>query len=158
MKQKNEEKEKNTVELTKDNRYSLIPNISFGCFVFNDDINRYLYKKHIVTRIDFYDAAFDDYYFEEDDCHIWIDDNDHKAISSIKIENNCYLNGKNIIGTSYSLFKNTYGLADYEDIVYLPTEGRHKHKVYDYLSLGLQIWTWRNRIIEVIASKEGDKV
>ena len=156
MKQIKEEKEKNTVGLIKDNRYILIPNVSFGCFMFNDDINRYLYKKHIITQIDSFDSAFEDYYFEEDGCHIWTDDTNHKAISSIRIDKICFLNGENIIGTSYALFKNTYGIADYEDIVYLPKEGRHKHKVFDYLSLGLQLWTWRNKITEVIASKEDD--
>ena len=129
------------------NLFVLKPNESFGVFKFGDSIKKYLNYKHTVAN---YDNSFVEYDFYEMGLCVWLDnESKQRIIGSVVSESYCYLNNQNIIGMSYKDFDATVTLAvqRWEEI------DQHTQRVYDHTSLGLQLWTWRNRIIAVIAYK-----
>ncbi len=134
------------------NLFVLKPNESFGVFKFGDSISNYLAYKYRIENIDGY---FDEYLFYEMGLCVWLDDEkENDLIEYVKSDTYCILNNINIIGMSYSAFTKRFDVVcDGEDIIYLAEEHRHLHRVYDFSSWGLQLWTWRNRIVEVVAYK-----
>ncbi|MBQ7576472.1 MAG: hypothetical protein IJT26_08095 [Bacteroidales bacterium] len=132
--------------------YILRPNESFGIFKFGDKISNYLNLKHTIEDIDGY---FEDYIFYELGIRIWLaEDSKEKIIESVVSSSFCIINNYNIIGMSYGQFVKLYDfICEGEDTIYLNERNRHLHHVYEFPSIGLQLWTWRNRIIEIVAYK-----
>ena len=134
------------------NLFVLKPNESFGVFKFGDSIKKYLNYKHTVAN---YDNSFVEYDFYEMGLCVWLDnESKQRIIGSVVSESYCYLNNQNIIGMSYKDFINKYNsVCDGVDVFYFDEIDQHTQRVYDHTSLGLQLWTWRNRTIAVIAYK-----
>ena len=145
-------KESGSLIAPKNDYYVLIPNVSFGIFKFGATIESYCRYEYESDRIpDRIDSRrfFDRFYFPYFNIRLW--SYDGNTIDSVLTDSACILEGKNIIGMPFKLFQEKYGPPDDSDIIFLPQDDRQTHHVYDYDSLGLQLWTWRNRIVEVIA-------
>ena len=134
--------------------YSLIPNKSLGLFGFNQPLNDSIKYKHEISYVEtdpdtppYVTVLFPEMEIEVTTLNI----NGVDIIHDVSTEKACYLNGDNIIGMPISVFKDQYGNPDKTDIIFLPRDDRQTHHVYDYDSLGLQLWTWRNRIVEIVA-------
>ena len=151
------EKEKNIVEQTKDKTdsyYTLIPNESFGGFIFGDDVRNYFNWEHIAYSLETSDDA---YHFPQLNIDIWLADDGSYSIQYISTEKKLILNHINWIGKPIKEFNNQFGKADSISIEYLYNQkGRRKHVVYDYDLLGLQLWTFRGRIVQGISGDATD--
>ncbi len=141
--------EKNIAEQT--NTSHFVPNVSLDKFILGSDIKRYLknvsyvYEKDPDTKKD---VGYDSYCFEKPDLEVWTDKNG--IIRSVRSETACYWNNINIVGLRYNKFKEIFQLEpDGQDICYL-YDGTSQH-VYDFYSVGLQIWVWYGVIRTVIA-------
>ena len=134
--------------------YTLIPNKSLGLFVFNQPLNNSIKYKHEVSFVedDPDSPPFITFLFPEMEIEVTtLNKNGVDVIHDVWTEKACFLNDDNIIGMPISVFKNRYGNPDMSDIIFLPRDDRQTHHVYDYDTLGLQLWTWRNRIVEIVA-------
>ena len=81
-----------------------------------------------------------------------------KKIDFIICDICCYWQNENLIGMTYDHFLSLIGgqCPDNEDICYVPVsrERGQNQKVYNFKSIGLQVWVWRNKIKTIIVSKE----
>jgi len=146
--------EKNIAELT--NTSLLVPNVSLDKFILGSDIRGYLknvsyvYEENPDTKKD---VGYDSYCFENPDLEVWTDKNG--IIRSVRSETDCYWNNINIVGLRYNKFKEIFQLEpDDQEICYL-YDGTSQH-VYDFDSVGLQIWVWYGVIRTVIAYQATD--
>lgn len=149
---KEKTKEKNIVGLIKDNE--LIPNVSLGVFHFETDIREYLqmfpytYEEN-PTKNDEY--GFDSYRFFSLGLTVWTDNKG--IIKSIVTDESCFWNNSNIIGMHIKKFKSIYEInPDSEDVCYMMQERMKTQHVYDFYTIGLQLWTWYGIIRTVIAT------
>ena len=147
-------KAKNTAERIKDSIF--VPNISLGQFVLGSDIRIYLKTaSYIFEENPDKDKGYgyDSYYFEKNNLEVWTDSNG--IIESIRSEYACYWNNINVIGLRFEKFKAIYHLEpDSEDRCYFPN-GSSQH-VYDFESVGIQIWVRYGIIRTAIVSRLSD--
>lgn len=141
--------EKNIVGPT--NTSLLVPNVSLDKFVFGSDIKGYLkdvpyiYEEYPETKMD---IGYDSYCFEKPDLEVWTDKDG--IIRSVRSESICFWGNTNIVGLRYKKFIEVFHLKpDGQDVCYL-YDGTSQH-VYDFDSVGLQIWVWYGIIRTVIA-------
>ena len=134
----------------------LIPNVSFGQFVFGSNIMSYLndasyqYEEN-PDKMKGY--GYDSYYFDKLDLEVWTDEKG--IIKSVTTDNECYWNNVNIIGLRYEKFKKIFQLEpDAQDVCHL-YDGTSQH-VYDFYSIGLQVWVWYGIIRTIIANQAID--
>ena len=158
MQNKNE-KARITATPTKDKKYILVPNTKCGLFQIGEDIRKYLHLKHECYHCDGYcglpDYVF--YDFSQFGMCVYTKGENHVIVNYITCQKKCIWEGKNIIGMLIKDFLKTYNLHP------IPPEGeqsfvydrlhRYTQRVYDFEEdVGLQVWTWRKRIITVIVS------
>lgn len=136
-----------------------IPNTSFGPFRFGDNISHYV---HLYSCS--YEAnpnknegfGFDSYDFHTLGLSVWT--NADGTIASVRSDTYCYWNDINIIGMSIREFRRLFQLEpDGEDIFYLLHGEMKSQHVYDFDSVGLQLWTWYGKIKTVIATRLPDE-
>lgn len=138
------------------NKTNLIPNRSVGGIKIYGQIDDYLNLEYV-----FFDKGIDYsedlYIFKEPAVSVYVDDN-HK-ITSIKCSANCFWKDVNLIGLNISKFIDLFGYQPNEtDKVYILVEGKGQNQiVYEFDSLGLQIWTWRKKIVTVFCTKYEDE-
>lgn len=149
--QQKKRKEKSIAERVNANNF--IPNVSLGCFSFGTNIKRYLNNHTFIylknpNRSEGY--GFDTYNFEKLNLEVWTDDKG--VIQCVRSENDCFWNNVNMIGLRYVKFKEIFNAQpDSEDICFFP-DGTSQH-VYDFDSIGLQLWVRYGIIRTVIAGK-----
>jgi hypothetical protein len=134
------------------------PLMSVSGFKFNDYINNYSHVKHDIILSDYNDEiSTDSYVFKSPPINVWVGKD--KKIFSICCEIECYYESINIIGMNINKFKKIFNLIeDEKDKIFKPyiekkKSGYRTETVYEFDKLGLQIWTYRNKIITVICSK-----
>lgn len=133
-------------------KIGLIPNRSYDIFVFGDEIANYLHLPHFVDEHDDDNKYFyDSYFFVDYKFVVWVENG---KIDTIKCEEECFWQGKNLIGMLYDDFLPLVNNCqpDSEDNIYLPVDrdrGRN-HKVYDFDDLGISVWVWRKKIKNVL--------
>lgn len=127
----------------------LILNKSYNDYILGNNINDYLYKSHSVRTMDVLDSHESLYYFYNDKIDIWC--NSDGVIETITCVNSCLYKGIDLIGMNFKHFLILISsVPDKEENIYhiIYGRGRTDH-VYDFFSLGLQIWVWRNKIRNV---------
>lgn len=146
---------KNIVESIKDN--TLIPNVSLGQFVLGNNISDYLKNDTYIyeenpNKQDGY--GFDSFYFVNQGLEVWTDNKG--TIKCIKSTRVCYWKNVNIVGLPYKKFLSKFDLKpDSEDICYF-SEGKMKTQhVYDFDSIGMQLWVWYGIVRTVIVNQLG---
>ncbi|MBF0730970.1 MULTISPECIES: hypothetical protein [Bacteroidaceae] len=137
-------------------KLELIPNESLGMFVLGDNIDKYLILPHTVDHMGCESLySYDGYEFPEQYVSVWVE---NKKIDFIICDICCYWQNENLIGMTYDHFLSLIGgqCPDNEDICYVPVsrERGQNQKVYNFKSIGLQVWVWRNKIKTIIVSKE----
>ena len=144
-------KELNIVEPINDN--ILLPNISLGRFVFGNNIKLYLndfsykYEENPDKKKGY---GYDSYYFDKLKIEVWTDESG--IIESVRCEHACYWKSVNIIGLRYEKFKAMCHMEpDVQDLCYM-YDGKTQH-VYDFESMGLQLWVRYGIIRTVIACR-----
>ncbi len=149
--EKRKKKVKNTAVSIKDNIF--VPTVSLGQIALNSDIKTYLdgtsyvYEEDPKTKED---LSYDTYYFDKYDLEAWVDVNG--IVVSVKSSNTCYWNGINIVGLRFEKFKSIFHMEpDNQDVCYI--SNGQSHHVYDFYSVGLQIWVWYGIIRTVIATR-----
>jgi len=133
-------------------KFKLIPNKSYGIFAIGNDIEEYLSYPHKEYGKEG-KSLYDSYTFFEEYIDVWTDEN---KIDTIKCTVECFWKGENLIGMTFDKFLELAGQQpDDEDVLYVPIsrDRGQNQKVYDFDSLGLQVWTWRNKIKTVLISK-----
>lgn len=124
-----------------------IPFKSIGVFILNSDINKYL-KNYIYeyTEVDEI-TGWDTYNIIGLNISLFTDSG---KIVSMLCENECYYNNKNIIGVNIDDFMNFNNLQ-YTNEESLFVNNNEKQNVYEFDSIGLQVWCKKNEIVTVIA-------
>lgn len=161
--QKGNEKAKNTaveINVNKVNEWEYIPCKSYGPFMFHDRISKYLDMMeenfgYIYYKKSKRPGAFHDYDIPSLGISLLVR---NRVISVIRFEKIFMFRGYNLIKMDYSRFIEIFNVVP-DDIDYkLPVEqknGRCKWQdVYDFDSLGLQLWVWRDRIVTVMACRD----
>lgn len=129
----------------------LIPKKSVGIFNINDRIKNYTYLHHTKEHhIEKY-FSYDSYDFNVKGMVLWVENDE---IESICCSESCYLNDKNLILMPFDKFLSEYNaIPDSSEKIYLLVNGRGQNQiVYEFETLGLQIWVWRGKIRTVIAN------
>ncbi len=146
---KEKKKERIIAEYRKDN--ILVPTISLGRFVFGSDIRTYLDGASYIFEEDpdtKEDLSFNTFCFKTLNLEVWTDVNG--IIDSVMCEKSCYWDDINLVGLRFEKFKAIFRLEpDSQDVCYL--SNGHAHHVYEFNSVGLQIWVWYGIIRTVIA-------
>lgn len=147
--------EKNIVESIKNN--TLIPNVSLGQFVLGNNIreyfkyNTYIYEEN-PNKQDGY--GFDSFYFVNQELDVWTDN--EGTIKCIKSTHECYWNNVNIVGLSYKKLLSKFDLKpDSEDVCYFSNGKMKTQHVYDFDSVGMQVWVWYGIVRTVIVNQLG---
>jgi len=144
------------VEHQKDNVF--VPNRSLGLFCFEQNINQYLslypyYYEENPNKEEGY--GFDSYDFYTLGMSVWT--TSEGIIKSIKCDEYCYWHDVNIIGLQYKKFKEMFNIKpDNEEICYMLSGHMKSQHVYEFDSIGLQLWTWYGKIRTVIACRLPD--
>ena len=138
-------------------KYRLNPNYSVGEFVFDTDIKKYLGNKEFNINLSEDSTIGTMYQFIEPIVSVSIDE--RNIIESVTCEYKCYLYSINIINLNIQyvikeIIKREPNLIESLWIIYKNKEV--KEKVYDFDELGLQIWTYRNKVVTVICSNLDD--
>ena len=134
------------------NLIELISNVSVGTIKFGDQIEDYLHFKYNFHPkiIDVEQSSEDLYEFINPSLSVFV--NDKNQISSISCHLQCFWNNINLIGSLFNEFLSIANVdPDDEEEIYISTGeniGQYQ-KVYDFVNLGLQIWTFKNTIITV---------
>ena len=132
----------------------LILNTSYDDFVLGANINNYLDRDYWKERYNICDDYDNDFFFFKEGIGVWCDIDG--TINTIDCDTTCVFKGIELIGMKYSLFLDMIKEKPYhEDIVYLMGDGPRgkNHHVYDFDNSGLQVWTWRGKIRQVLISK-----
>ncbi|SHN31206.1 hypothetical protein [Mucilaginibacter sp. OK098] len=129
----------------------LIPNVSVGQLKFGESIKKYLKYEHTYFKKDVNDIYMEDNY-EFIDPPIIVFVNSSNKISSITCNVGCFWKGENLIGFPINEFIKLSGIEpDRKEKLYVMTAYNkgQRQDVYDFESLGLQIWVWKNKIVTV---------
>lgn len=136
-----------------ENLYLLNINASLGKFKFRENITEYNLGKYAFIPKDNEDDIWDTYNLDEPKISIFTDS--EKNICSIRCNYKCYYEGQNLTGMAYADFlKLTNEVPNSEDLIYvIRAQKGQNQKVYDFDSLGLQIWVYRNKVVTVFCSR-----
>ena len=131
----------------------LILNTAFNDSILYSNISHYLYKNH-TKRVD-NESTFTNssYYFYDDEIDIWCDDDGN--INTIRCASSCLYQGVELIGLPFQELLSAIHIlpSNYEQI-YLLVNGRGQNQhVYDFETIGLQIWVWRQKVKTVLIYK-----
>jgi hypothetical protein len=134
--------------------YQFNPTVSVGPFIFGTDIENYFEYHHTYFPAGKYDS-FDSYYFLDPPITIFPKGG---KIESITCDEYLFFKGRNIIGMLVHNFMEVYQIAyDVKERLYVMRDDNIKSMiVYDFDILGLQIWTYRRKIISVSCTKYED--
>ena len=161
--QKENEKAKNTaVEISAKSvrKWEYVPRKSYGPFKLGDRISKYLDMMeenfgYIYYKKSKRPGAFHDYVITSLGISLWVR---YGIIRVIRFEKIFMFRGYNLIKMDYAQFLEIFNVVPDNVDYKLPIEqknGRCKWQdVYDFDSLGLQLWVWRDRIVTVLA--DGD--
>ena len=145
--QKKKQKGRLTVEKEKDrtiDKYLLNPHIGVGEFHFGTKINRYLKGKNYSFYPKGQGDAF--YCFEDPNLDVIIDHNDY--ISTVTCEHILYYKGLNFIGAKIDIIINLLNSKPTNTEKLWISEKR-RHTVYDFDDLGILIWTYRKKVVNI---------
>jgi hypothetical protein len=134
--------------------YTLIPNISLGKFIIDDDVRKYLNLNHFVSHFKGETFSYDSYDFYNETVTIWVTENN--KIETIKCNFKCYWKGENLIGMLFDQFLKLSGKKpNQESVEYVPIDCNkgQNQAVYEFEELGLQVWVWRKKIKTILISK-----
>ena len=131
----------------------LILNTAYNDFILDSNISNYLYKNH--TKRVYNESTFTNssYYFYDDEIDIWCDDDGN--INTIRCASSCLYQGVELICLPFQELLSAIHIlpSNYEQI-YLLVNGRGQNQhVYDFETIGLQIWVWRQKVKTVLIYK-----
>lgn len=131
----------------------LILNTAYNDFILDSDISNYLYKRH--TKAVYNESTFTNssYYFYDDEIDIWCDDDG--KINVIRCVSSCLYQGVELIGLPFQeLLSIIHILPNNHERIYLLVNGKGQNQhVYDFETIGLQIWVWRQKNKTVLIYK-----
>lgn len=140
--------------------YCLKLNRSVGVFVLGEEITTHLSLPH-----EYYHCTddgsemtnYDFYFFPESGMDVYVDEQNPTIIDTIMCRKYCYWQGKNLIGMPYTeflQFTNFIPIESDGEINYVYSlEHKYKQRCYIFETEGLQVWTWRKRIVSVTVSR-----
>lgn len=139
------------------NIYKLIPNYSLGEFVFDTNIQKYLRGKKFEVTINQDPSVGNMYQFFKPNISLFIDN--RNVIESVTCHYKCYLFDNNIINMNINyaikeVFKREPNLI--ESLWTFYKEKEVKELVYDFDDLGIQVWTYKNKIVTIVCSNLDD--
>lgn len=127
----------------------LIPKKSVGIFEFNTKIDCYFDKINLIKEEDEDVTGWECYRLDELGLYVYTE---NQVIISISCYEECIMSGNNIIGMYIEQFKYLYNVKEVGDIDEFYMEDCIQ-LVYEFESIGLQIWTKDDIIVTVIASE-----
>ena len=134
---------------------TLDPEISYGEFQIGEDIAKYmdLVEKEQGENIDW------DSYITKDSDKVSLWCSCSGIVYAIKFRTHCFYKGQDLIGMPIFDFLKMLNKEPYHvEIIWVPTKddnhGQNQH-VYDFDlnrsgSKGLEVWTWRKRIVSIL--------
>ena len=131
----------------------LILNTAYNDFILDSNISNYLYKNHTKRVYNESTFTISSYYFYDDEIDIWCGDDG--SINTIRCASSCLYQGVELIGLPFQELLSAIHIlpSNYEQI-YLLVNGRGQNQhVYDFETIGLQIWVWRQKIKTVLIYK-----
>lgn len=139
-----------------DDKLNLIPNESVSIFKLGDNIHKYLHIAHEYTYEEDPVVPYEGYEFFDIPVFVWVDEETHLVIKTIRCDTSCIWNDYELIGMNYSDFASIFNLSpDKKEYIwsYGPKKNDRKYTVYNFDDLGLMIWVWRSKICTVLVSK-----
>ena len=131
----------------------LVLNTAYNDFILDADISNYLYKNH--TKEVYKESTFINrsYHFYDDEIDVWCDSDGR--INTIRCASSCFYQGIELIGLPFQTFLSVIRvLPDNYEQIYLLVNGRGQNQhVYDFSTIGLQVWVWRQKIKSVLIYK-----
>jgi hypothetical protein len=129
----------------------LIPLVSVGQFALGSSIK--LYSKEFNFKIvkEEFDSFTSFHYSFDTNITLFVHDD---LIDSISCDEECFYQGKNLIGISLEEFILTIG-ENYQgepDVLDFEEDSDIPQVVYEFENLGLQVWTKNEIIVTIIAS------
>ena len=128
----------------------LVLNTAYNDFILDADISNYLYKNH--TKEVYKESTFTNrsYHFYDDEIDVWCD-NDGR-INTIRCTSSCLYQGIDLIGLPFQAFLSAIRVLpdNYEQIYLLVNGCGQNQHVYDFVTIGLQVWVWRQKIKSVL--------
>lgn len=157
---KEKQKAKNIAVSIRDNgkpsELTLCPELSYGEFRIGDDINKFINlveKEPRGSHLNWDSYVAKDY----DSINLWCSDSG--LIYAIRFDEHCFFKGRNLIRMPIISFLMLLNKEPSKvEILWTPTKddnhGQNQH-VYDIDlnrsgSRGLQVWTWRKRIVSIL--------
>ncbi|WP_295712252.1 hypothetical protein [Mucilaginibacter sp.] len=133
------------------NNTALIPNISVGLFKLGDNINNYNSYKSDYNKKSHNDEYMEDYYeFVDPPLIVFV--NGNNEITTINCNVECLWEGINLIGFLFDAFLKLASIKpNNHELIYVlknADKGQNQH-VYTFENFGIQVWTWRNKIVTV---------
>lgn len=141
-------------------KFWLEPNKSVGDFVIGEAITTHLSLPHEYFHCTDNGPGmpnYDYYYFHKSRMSVYMDEQNPTIIDAIMCEKYCYWHGKNLIGMLYTEFLQFTNFTPNEsegEINYVYSlEHKYKQRCYVFEPEGLQVWTWRKRIVSITVSR-----
>lgn len=147
-------KEKIILEKGKVNNFELTFNKSVGAFIIGEPMVDLL--SLLKLEYDFYEKANDSEYSEsfydilELGLSVYVNDDD--IITSINCYKFCYYNNVNVIGLNIDdLILHISTKLNKTESYYVGkiNSKEQKQKVYDFDEIGLQVWVYRNKVVNI---------
>ena len=128
--------------------YTVIPFVSVGVFKFDTPIKEYLQNSlYSYTQQGVQENGYDYYSIIEPQLSITCENGNITAIMCHKC---CYINNRNLIGLSLSQCKKILNAEpDSYDFIQVGYDDEKPQTVYDFDSLGLQIWVANQKVVSV---------
>lgn len=136
-------------------KINLIPNKSVAQFEFGEKIEKYFHLKYsLIPKQSDQEYAADIYTFFNSHLSIYVD-NDNK-IETIVCEKECFLENVNLIGLNIDKFQLQFNIvANKIEKIYMSyLDLNRTETVYEFIHLGLQIWTYRKKIFSITCIKD----
>ena len=131
----------------------LVLNTAYNDFILDADISNYLHKNH--TKEVYKEPTFTNrsYHFYDDEIDVWCDSDGR--INTIRCASSCLYQGIELISLPFQAFLSAIRvLPDNYEQIYLLVNGRGQNQhVYDFSTIGLQVWVWRQKIKSVLIYK-----
>ena len=158
--QKEKQKERNTAAIERDNHslleLTLNPELSYGVFRIGEDVANYNEIVELEPRGKYLD--WDSYLAKNlDSVNLWCSCSG--IVYAIRFDSHCYYKGQDLIGMRILDFLKMLNKEPRKvEILWTPTKdenhGQNQH-VYDIDlnrtgTRGLQVWTWRKRIVSIL--------
>ncbi len=127
----------------------LTPLIGVNQFTFKTDINRYTNFDFRYTSLDSDDIGYETYDVDDFGLTLYVE---NRIIVSMSCTYELLYKGRNIIGMDINEFINYYEVNYSGTIDKIFVNDEESQNVYEFDTLGLQIWCRYNQIVTVIAS------